>query len=466
MVFFSKNLQNFIYCSKIKYVITFQLYIVQEKKLKKLIFISVLLILALSLFAAQEENKEKLQFWGNVSIQGFAGDKEHVEFDDRFSSKFKFLSELELNGKYQASDNIEFNATGVVGNYMNILESDPYDKKNTVSARLYYLNGKYTNKNFGTLTVGEFGQTIHPYVFKRSVNEWYFDNPRMADYQMIGADYRNALGSLDYDLWYGRLGKNGFDDWDRYIWNYGLGSVDGYDHGHVTDFSGGTVKNYWGAKVGYDFKPVKVTGIYSQADNTENSNKAKIYGGSVNAPLSFVNFDGNYFEQKTDNMEKARMWDLKLSRSYGRLNAGISYIYIGKGYNAMGDWVFVNGNRQSAKGYEFDLGYKFSDEFSIDGYVQTGESFAANSADIMRAQWNFRYTIDDANSLCFTWRNRAIKYDDAAHSFENWFVLKYSHKFADNINWLLGYENYHQKNGPWWDKDTSGTVFSQLKYNF
>lgn len=418
--------------------------------MKRIVITLLTVFCAVCLFAQEESQNGKFQFDGKVYVNSFMADSDHLNFDDRYSSDFKMTAELELNGKYTHNENLEFNTTVTVGNYLNMLRLDPYERRSVISPNLYYLNGVYRNKDFGKLTVGSFGHQVHPYVFKRTCNDWYFPNDRMGsgNFQLTGADYNNKIGSFDYDVWYGRMGKNGFDDSDIYLYSYNLGKI----------------KDVYGGKIGYDFKPVKAGAVYSRATSDYNSDKNNTYGVFVEVPNKIADLNANYFETKTKNTDKDRMWDVKLSKTFGKLNAGLSYTFIGERYNAPGDWVFYCGNNSGVKGYKIDLGYKFSDEFSIDGYYQWGKSFKTLAeGDVMRSQWNFNYNIDPANYLTFQWRNRYFKFDDTDHKFTNFFILKYTHKFSDNISMLLGYENYHVTMG---ESDTTGAVFTQLKYTF
>ena len=418
--------------------------------MKKILLTLLAVLFAFAVYAADEEENQ-FSLNGNLSIQSFMGSSDHLNFDDRYSTEFPLTADLELNGKYKVNKNLEFNATGVVGNYMNMLENDPYYKRSAISSHLYYLNGKYSNEGFGELTVGSFGFQVNPYVFKRTCNDWYFKNTRMGsgDYQMLGAAYQNTIGKFNTKIWYGKLGQNGFDDRDLY-WQ---------------DFALGKLKEYYGAEAGYDFGSVKLSGLYSKATSDINDDKSKIYGGSVSVPNNIADFSANYYEQDTDNLDKTKIWDLQLARKFGKLSTGAKYMFIGENYYGAGDWVFFYGDNNTVKGYEFDLGYDFCDNFNINGYVQIGSEFKDDDASVMRSQWNFNYKFDDANSLTFTWRNRFRKYADHSlnNRYENWLIFKYNHSFSKNLDFMLGYENFHKKQGTGLN---NGIIFTQLMYNF
>lgn len=431
--------------------------------MKKILLFLVIALLSISAMAEDTEKESPWSFSGEVQAQSFVGDSDYFNTNDRWASEFKFMSELELNGKYKPSKAWEFNATGVVGNYLNTLELDPYYKKSTVSAHLYYLNGKYTDKKAGEITAGSFGFKVNPYIFERVSNDDYFVNNRTQDgnYPITGVNWKNTIDKFSYNLWYGKMGKNGFDDENLYWYS--------------CDFAlnGGYLNETYGGQLGYKFGTVALDGTYMELKSGENDDKAKLYGGTIKIPNKIVDIDANYYVQDTtavnlynEKIDKSSIWDINLTKNFGKLDTKLSYLYIGEYYNAPGAWVLHTGNGAGLKGFVFKTSYNFFDNFKVYGYIQKGKCFQPTiEGDVLKTNLGVNYQMDEKANFDLSWRYKYKLFDLTNQStLHDYFMLKFNYDISKSMKFMLGYEYDHGKIQS--EKYSNGIVFSQIRYSF
>ena len=188
--------------------------------MKKLLFALLVLMIGISLFAQEEEtNNEPFKVWGSADVYAIQGD----EYYFRNPKDFKLMGNLEVNAKYTVNDNLEFNGTLVTGNYLKSLEINPYDGIHHIYTQLYYLNAKYKNDQIGEISVGNLPLKVNTYVLQRVTNDDYFGNAltQTGNFPLLGLNWKNKINSFSYNIWGGRMGKNGFDDMDLNAYSCG-----------------------------------------------------------------------------------------------------------------------------------------------------------------------------------------------------------------------------------------------------
>ena len=395
--------------------------------------------------------QENFKFDGSANIYLMGGDNDYITSNDREVEKHKFNADLRLNASYKASENLEFNTTVAVGNYLNLLTIDPQEKRSCVKPTLYYLNGKYTDEKIGEIVLGRYGLCVNPYVFQRCCNDDYFEDDLTQDgnYAVLGANYKNQIKDFSYNLWYGRPQYNVFDEENFYSTNFNLGKL----------------KDFYGVDLGYDFKVLKVNGLVAQANSDFNSDKANIFGGGVVAPLGEVELSGNYYNQKTDDFDNAYFANLGLCGEFGKFEGGLEYVYCTEDYNAPGDWdIFDNACEGGQKGVKGVLGYNFNDKIYLELEEHLGENFDKDDLDYTKI--DFTWAFDDNNELNI-WHKYNKQKNSLASDYANRTHIKFSHKFNDNFKGILGYEYAHTTSRIEETAKYSGNmIFAQLGYSF
>ncbi|MBQ7256242.1 MAG: hypothetical protein IJS60_00935 [Abditibacteriota bacterium] len=425
--------------------------------MKKLLFTLLVLIMGLSLFAQDaEEKQEPFKFWGSVDVDVIKGDELYFRNPD----EFKLMGNLELNGNYKINDQWELNGTVVVGNYLKSLESTPLENIHHIYSQLYYLNAKYKNENWGDVSIGSFGFKVNPYVLQRVTNDDYFSNPltQSGNYPLLGVNWKNTINNFSYNLWGGRLGKNGFDDANLYLYSYNLGQL----------------KDTYGVDLGYDFGPVQINALWSHftgdADELVDpgADKTNVYGGGVKVPIKSIDsmVAGNYYARKADNIDNTKMWDLYFTKNFGKFYTKLGYIYVGEHYNAPGDWMMHTRNGSGIKGWQLYWNGPIAGKFSTYGYFHKGKDFnELTEGPLFKSKLGLIYTFDENNNINFNWTYKHRKADAVdSHVIDNYWFIGFTHIFDEHMKISLNYElnrfNYDIDDG------TKDMFYTQFTYSF
>lgn len=414
--------------------------------MKKLLTI-IMCLLALNVYALEN----KFDFSGKVDVFGMYSGDDYITANARVVNDHKITSQLELNGTYRPSENFELNTTLTLGNYLTLISIDPYNKQNNYKGRVYYLNGKYKNKNFGEVTLGRYGLAVNPYVFQRCSNDDYFENELTQSglYPVLGGNWTNEINNFSYNLWYGKPQYNVVDEENFYLWNYNLGLL----------------KDYYGGQLGYDFKYFKLSGLYSQAQTEDTSDKANVAGLSLEVPFGDVSLNGNYYTQKNDDRNK--IYDISLTGEFGKFGAELTYINIDEDYNAPGDWEFNgDGCIQGVRGYKGIVSYNFNDSLSL----SLEQNLGCGSVEDLDGKLNYTkgevsWDIDKMTNLSGWLKYREYKLNTDNNIYDTLIQIKLKRKFGNNFNLAVGYEYNHDSNDI--DGKYSGNmIFSQFSVTF
>ncbi len=422
--------------------------------MKKLLFALLVLMIGISLFAQEEETKnEPFKVWGTADLSAIQGDEEYF----RNPEHFKLMGNLEVNAKYTVNDNLEFNGTLVTGNYLKSLEINPYDGIHHIYTQLYYLNLKYKNDQVGEITAGNLPIKVNTYVLQRVTNDDYFGNPltQSGNYPLLGVNWKNTINNFSYNLWGGRLGKNGFDDANLYYYSCTLGQL----------------RDTYGAQLKYDFGPVAAEAVYAHftGEKEEDKGKTNIFGGGIKVPFSTIDshLAGNYYVRKGDYLdESTKMWDLYFLKNFGKFYAKLGYIYVSEDYNAPGDWMMHTRNGSGIKGWQLYWAGPLAGKFSTYGYVHKGKDFKeVAEGPLFKSKLGLIYTFDESNNINFNWtyKHRGVDLTDS-HVIDNYWFIGYTHKFSDKMKLSFNYElnryNYDVDDGK------QHIFFTQFTYSF
>ncbi len=416
--------------------------------------------------AAVEDEQARVKINGSFTVASkyaFKKDTDNImDYDGNIfpegSQGVTLLKDFQIDIKGRVSNNVNAYISLVAGDYMKKgIEKEgawgtTVSNNGDVSVIPYYMYATVDMNKFGDFKLGRMPFQVNKYVYKRYDTDSYTDIARMdnGDYAVDGVDYTKDFGFVDLRAWFVKPQDKTFYDFTT------AGFL--------------PIKDVVGAQPGLDIATAKLNVLGSYPHLTKDSYvtyktkiaHSKLWGATVEVPFGDFKLDGAFFQQGTQKLDKAKLFDVNGTLNWNGLSVTAGYKQVEKGYKTMGDWeamAFIH-NPDNIKGFNAAAKYELG-RFDISGAYKNykeKEETGLYADDNKIQYWNVAAGYDTGKVGKFTAKYEQLKEFGSKYKY---FTVSWLKTYG-NANFKLGYQNVNNK-----DEDNKGNfLFGQATYNF